>query len=135
MEIPEYFANLLQSPGPATLSVIAKDGHIQSSVVCPDFDCDCVKINLLLGSPKEKNIRKQGKASILVMHRTNENIYISLRCELIKITQDAAIEHLNKITQRNMNVNEWYGDVEQADAKDKARCAAAYLRPIHAYYT
>lgn len=135
MKIPEFYSDLLSSAGPTTLSVIAKDGHIQSSLVWSDFDGEFVKINLLIGSPKEKNIRREGKASILVMHRTNENIYISLRCELVQITQEGAIEHLNEITQRNVNVNEWYGGMEPLDSPSKGMRAIVYLRPIHAYYT
>ena len=135
MKIPEFYSNLLSSAGPATLSVLAKDGHVQSSLVWPDFDGEFVKINLLMGSPKEKNIRREEKASILVMHRTNENIYISLRCELVRIIQNGAIEHLNKITQRNVNIGEWYGGMEPVDSPSKEKRAIAYLRPVHAYYT
>ena len=133
MEIPEFYSNLLSSPGPATLSVITSGGHIQSSLVWPDFDGECIKINLLIGSPKEKNIRREGKASLLVMHRSNENFYIALRCELEKITQEGAIEHLDSITQRNANVGQWYGAMEPRDSPTRERRAIAYLRPVHVY--
>lgn len=62
------------------------------------------------------------KATLLVVHPGNDNLYISLRCELAAISRDGALEHLDLLTRRNMNARHWYGDVEAKDspAKDPA---------------
>ncbi len=134
-EIPKFYSELLRSAGPATLSVMSKDGSIQSTLLWPDFDGEFIILNMLRGSPKEKCIRREGKATVLVAHCSNETKYISLRCELHDITSEGAIDHLDMITQRNMGVESWYGNVEPADSKSKHDRVLVYLKPVQVYHT
>ena len=135
IKIPQFYKDLLTSAGSATLSVLAKDGSIQSTLVWPDYDGEYVKLNMLSGSPKEASIRREGKATLLMAHGSNENLYISLRCELHQVTKVNSIEHLNTITQRNMGLADWYGDVEPADSESKDRRVVVYLKPVRIYHT
>ena len=134
-EIPEFYKNLLVSPGVATLSVISADGSIQSTLVWPDFDGEFIKLNMTEGTPKEKSIQREKKATLLVSHSSNENLYISIRCELHKVTKDGALEHIDHITQRNMNAERWFGDVEPEDSDDKDKTVVVYLKPVRVYHT
>ena len=134
-EIPEFYKNLLTTAGVATLSVVSKDGSIQSILVWPDYDGEFIKLNMLSGSPKELSIRREKKATILISHASNEDLYASIRCELHRITKEGAIEHLNKITERNMNVAKWYGDVEPENCESKNREVLVYLKPVRIYHT
>ena len=134
IEIPAFYQQLLSGPGAATLSVCSRDGSIQSTLVWPDFDGECIRLSMVAGSPKEANIRREKKATLLMSHAGNENMYISLRCELHEITQTGAIEHLNMITLRNMNVSRWYGEVEPEDSPSKDKTVLVYLRPVRVYH-
>ncbi|WP_317930220.1 hypothetical protein [Halioxenophilus sp. WMMB6] len=133
--IPDFYQKRLCGPGTATLSVLAKDGSIQSTLVWPDFDGTYLKLNMLAGSPKETNIRREGRATLLMADPADDNLYISLRCRLHKIERDHAIDHLNQITQRNMGVASWYGEVESADCPSQQRRVVVYLKPVHVYHT
>lgn len=135
MAIKESFVRLLKAPGVATLSVVARDGSIQSSLVWPDYDGEFIKLNMLSESPKEKAIRRSEKATILVYDAKDSDVYISLRCELHKIEKDRAIQHLNALTQRNMGVNQWYGEVEPRNSEQEKRRVVVYLRPVKVYHT
>jgi len=135
IEIPQFYCELLSSAGAATLSVLSKDGSIQSTMVWPDYDGEFIKLNMVSGSPKQVSIKRDGKATLLASHSGNENLYISLRCELHEITPDGAIEHLNTLTQRNMGVTQWYGDVEPIDCESKNKRVLVYLRPVRIYHT
>ncbi|MFV8819804.1 pyridoxamine 5'-phosphate oxidase family protein [Haliea sp. E17] len=135
MEIPPFFAELLRSPGVATLSMLSSDGSIQSTLVWPDYDGEFIRINTLAGSPKEKNIRREGRATILLYDPQDSDVYITLRCELDRITRDSAIDHLDMLTRRNMNVDKWYGVVEPENAELEARRVVIYLRPVRLYHT
>ncbi len=97
MNIPEFYQQLLSAPGVATLSVRSRDGSIQSTLVWTDFNGGFIKISMLAGSPKESSIRREKTATLLRSDPTNENMYISLRCELHEIRQTGAIEHLDMI--------------------------------------
>ena len=133
--IPDSFVTLLQSAGVATLSFLASDGSIQSNLVWPDFDGEFVKLNMLRGSPKEKNISRSGRATVLVYDPADSDTYITLRCELHKVTRDSAIEHLNLLTSRNMGLETWYGEVEPFDSELESRRVIVYLRPVRVYHT
>ncbi len=135
LEIPSFYKRLLVSPGVATLSVLSRDGSIQSILVWPDFDGEFIKLNMTEGSPGVRNIQREKKATLLVCSSSNENLYISIRCELHKVTKDGALEHVDHITQRNMNVSRWFGDVEPEDSADKEKTIIVYFRPVRVYHT
>ena len=135
LEIPEFYRDLLSSAGAATLGVLSKEDSIQSTMVWPDYDGQFIKLNIVSGSPKEASIKRNGKATILACDSSNENHYLSVRCELHNITYDGAIEHLNTITQRNMGVAQWYGGVEPSDCESKNKRVLVYLKPVRIYHT
>lgn len=135
IDIPEFYQKLLSGTGVATLSVCSKDGSIQSVLVWPDYDGEYIILNMEEGSPKESSIRREKRATLLMSVATNENMYITLRCELHKITCVDAIEHLDMITYRNMNVAKWYGDVEPEDSPGKDKTVLVYLKPVRMYHT
>ncbi len=134
-DIPQKYTEILTSAGSAVLSVMSKDGTIQSTLVWPDYDGEFIKLSLTSGTPKEVSIRREGKATVLMMDPSNEDFYISLRCQLHEVTSEGAIEHLDSITQRNMNVQHWYGDVEPENSERKDRTVLVYLKPIRIFYT
>lgn len=78
---------------------------------------------------------REGRATLLVAHRTNENMYISVRCELHEITAVGAIEHLDMLTQRNMGLAQWYGRVEAEGSESQHRRVLVFLRPVRVYHT
>ena len=69
----------------------------------------------------------------MVAHASNENLYISIRCELHKVTKQGALEHVDMLTQRNMNALHWFGDVVSDDDSAKERTVIVYLKPLRVY--
>ena len=57
-EIPDFYKKLLVSPGAATLSVVSKDGSIQSSLLWPDYDGEFIKLNMTQGAANQKSIER-----------------------------------------------------------------------------
>ena len=135
VKIPGFFSRLLIGPGAATLSVLGKDGSIQSTLVWPDFDGELLKLNMLSGSAKAQSLNREHRATMLMASPSNENMYISLRCEVEKITGEGAIEHLNMLTERNLGLPRWYGHVEPEDCPSRHRRVIAYLKPVRLYHT
>lgn len=133
--IPEFYAQLLCAAGSATLSVLSKDGSIQSTLVWPDYDGEFIKLNVMEGSPKLNGIKRERKATVLMTHGGNETLYIAVRCELHDIVSEGAVEHLNMLTQRNMGVQRWYGDVVAENELEEKRTRIVYLKPVRIYHT
>jgi hypothetical protein len=135
MDIPTFYQQLLSAPGVATLSVLSVDGSIQSTLVWNDFDGQFIKISMNAGTPKERSLRREKTATVLRSHPSNENLYISLRCELHEIREHGAIEYLDMMTQRNMNLATWYGNVEPEEKREKDKNVLVYLKPVRIYHT
>ena len=135
MDIPAFYQQLLSAPGVATLSVLSIDGSIQSTLVWTDFDGELIKISMKAGSPKEISLRREQTATVLRSHPTNENMYISLRCELHEIREKGAIAYLDMMTQRNMNLATWYGNVEPVENLEGDKNVLVYLKPVRIYHT
>ena len=111
MEIPEAYRNLLRGKGPTVLSVVAKDGSVQSSLIWSDLEGDVISISMLNTAPKLKRLVRNKMATILKIDPKNEDNYVSIRCSLVRIESDGAIEHLNRLTLRHYGKEKWYGDV------------------------
>ena len=135
MEIPEIYCNLLRDKGPTILSVVAKDGSVQSSLVWSDFEDGVISINMLATAPKLKRIVRNEKATVLKVDPDDEDKYISIRCSLIRVESDGAIEHLDKLTQRHLGFKNWYGEVVPDNDEEKKYCVIAYLKPENVYFT
>ena len=133
--IPYKYQQMLQSAGFATLSTLSPDGSIQSTLVWPDYEDGLIRLSMPDYSAKLKNMRRQGRATLLAVDPENEDYYVSIRCELIDVTAEGAIEHLDMLTRRNMNLDHWYGDVVDADDADQEHHVVVLLRPVRVYST
>jgi len=133
--IPEPYRRLLTSKGPTVLSVLARDGSIQSSLVWSDLEDGLISISMSSTAPKLKRIMRNRKATILKVDPDNEDNYITLRCSLVRVESDGAIEHLDKLTKRHYDKEHWYGDVVPDNGEQKRNEVVVYLRPEQLYYT
>lgn len=135
MEIPEVYSKLLRDKGPTVFSAVAKDGSVQSSLVWSDFEESVVSINMLAGSPKLKRLVRNKKATVLKVDPENEDNYISIRCSLVRVESEGAIEHLNKLTKRHLGNEKWYGEVAPDNDEEKKNEVVVYLKPEKVYFT
>ena len=135
MNIPEVYRDLLTGIGSTIFSVIAVDGSVQSSLVWSDFEDGVVSINMLNTAPKLKSLVRNGKATILKVDPENEDIYISIRCSLVRVDSDGAIAHLDKLTHRHSGKEKWYGDVVPENETEKENRVVVYIKPDKVYFT
>ena len=135
MDIPDKYRDLLQAKGPTILSVLAKDRSIQSSLVWSDFEAGIISINMLGSAPKLKRIVNSAKATVLKIHADDEDSYICIRCSLLSMEKDGAIEHLNMLTRRHMGVESWYGNVVAENPIEQNDRCIVMLRPQKIYFT
>ena len=63
IEIPEFYRDLLSSAGAATLSVLSKNGSIQSTMVWPGYDGQLIKLNMVL-----KKLVLNAMGTLLYLH-------------------------------------------------------------------
>jgi PPOX class probable F420-dependent enzyme len=70
---------LLEAPHPAVLATINADGGPQSSVVWVGLDGDDVLISSQAGRLKERNLRRDPRASVTVYDPANSELYVEVR--------------------------------------------------------
>jgi hypothetical protein len=135
LEIPDSYSRLLKDTGPTVLSVVAKDGSVQSSLVWSDYEEGILSINMLVDSPKYNSIIRSQKATLLKVDPDDEDIYISIRCSLINVEEHDAIAHLDRLTKRHMDNDNWYGGAMPNNDEEKLRRVVVYLQPNKIYFT
>ena len=133
MDIPEVYRELLRGIGSSVFSVVAEDGSVQSSLVWSDLENGVISIGMLNTAPKLKSLMRSGRATILKVDPEDENNYVSIRCTLIEIVSDGAIEHIDKLTLRHYGKARWYGDVVSESDKNKDLEVVIYLKPEKLY--
>lgn len=69
-EIPVSHLDLVECPPVAALTTIMSDGYPQTSVVWCDFDGECVRVNTMRGFAKERNMRRDPRATLLCSGHT-----------------------------------------------------------------
>lgn len=131
--IPNSHLDLVTNAGVATLSTLSPDQSIQSSLVWFDWKSDHIRINVVDGSAKAKNLRRHPKATLLIMDSGDTDRYLSLRCEVGVFERKGAISHLDGLTKRNMNLQRWYGGAVTDDPDEAARRIIVFLKPVRIY--
>lgn len=127
------YRDLLRGIGSSVFSVVAEDGSVQSSLVWSDLENGVISVGMLSTAPKLKNLKRSGRATILKVDPEDEDNYVSIRCTLIEIASDGAIEHIDKLTLRNYGKARWYGDVVSESDKNKDLEVVVYLKPEKLY--
>ena len=133
MDIPEVYCELLRGIGYSVFSVVAEDGSVQSSLVWSDLENGVISIGMLNTAPKLKSLMRSGRATILKVDPEDEDNYVSIRCTLIEIVSDGAIELIDKLTLRHYGKARWYGDVVSESDKNKDLEVVIYLKPEKLY--
>jgi len=127
------YRDLLRGIGSSVFSVVAEDGSVQSSLVWSDLDNGVISVGMLNTAPKLKSLIRSGRATILKVDPEDEDNYVSIRCTLIEIVSDGAIEHMDKLTLRHYGKARWYGDVVSESDKNKDLEVVVYLKPEKLY--
>jgi PPOX class probable F420-dependent enzyme len=118
--IPESHLDLVTRPIHGVLTTIMPDGQPQSSLVWCDFDGECVRINTTRERQKGKNMMSNSRVSLLIVDPEDTSRYLEIR-GTAKLTEDCAIEHLDKITREYTDHPHYYGCVFPVEKRNGER--------------
>src|SRR5512135_2170379 len=99
-EIPASHRDLVECPVVAALTTVTTDGYPQTSVVWCDFDGECVRVNTMRGFQKERNMRRDPKVTLLCYDPHEPNRYLEVRGEVISMTEEGALAHLDGLASK-----------------------------------
>jgi len=114
--IPDGYHDLSEKRTFAHLSTITPDGTPHSTPVWVDYDdgADRVLVNTARGRRKERNVRANPKVGISMCDPDDPYRYVSVRGEVATLTEDGAVEHIDELARRYMNVEEYPNHGEES---------------------
>ncbi len=101
--IPESHRDLLlpETRAYAYLATLMPDGSPQLTPLWVDFDDNYVLLNSAKGRIKDKNMRARSQVAILITDPKDPfGRYIQIRGKVVEITENGALEHINKLSLR-----------------------------------
>ena len=100
--IPESFEDLFDDKTKAFLhlATIMPNGTPQVTPVWFNRERDLILINSAEGRIKDKNMRANPNVAMEISDPNNPYRYIQLRGEVIEITKDGAIDHINLLSKK-----------------------------------
>lgn len=122
--IPESHRDIFEKESYAHISTIMPDGTPQSTPVWVDHDDgEAILINTARNRRKEKNIRRNPKVGVSVLDPDDPYRYVSVRSEA-ELIDEGAVEHINKLAQQYMGVDEYPHLGEESGARVIVRIPA-----------
>lgn len=126
--LPEDKQDLLQRPIVVTLVTLMPDMHPQANPVWFSWDGDYIWVNSAKGRQKDKNMRRQPKVTILSVDPNNPYRYLEVRGEVVEITEEGAIDHINFLSQRYRGQPDYYASMP--DRRGKEQRVIYKIKPI-----
>jgi len=98
--IPDDFKDLLtdEKRAMAYLATIMKDGSPQLTALWFSWDGSHILINSAAGRVKDRNMRQRPSVAILIQDRENNLRYIQVRGKVVEITEEGALDHINRLS-------------------------------------
>ena len=128
VEISAEFHDLFDMKTFAHFSTVMPDGTPHSTPVWIDYDVEAnrVLVNTARGRQKERNVQRNPKVGVSMTDPTDPYRYLSVRGVVDELTEDGAVDHIDELARRYMDVDEYphHGD------EDGARVVIE-IRPEH----
>jgi PPOX class probable F420-dependent enzyme len=130
VEIPESHRELLAGPVNVVLTTLMPDGQPQTTPIWCNLDGDDVLINSMKQFRKQKNMRLNPKVTLLA-YRLNQPLRnIEVRGQVVEMTEDGALEHLNELNMLYGSGPEFFGDSVDAELRHKFTPVKIRIRPV-----
>lgn len=127
--IPESHKKLLTDRYFAVLTTLMPDNQPQSTVVWADYDGEHVIVNTVLGRQKARNMAARPQVSLLAIDTNEPFFWLEVRGKVVEMTEEGALDHINKLAKLYTGAPEYYGHVAPAEAKGKERRVIYKIEP------
>ena len=105
--IPQKFTDLFDKKVFANLATLMPDGRPQVIPVWCEFDGTHILVNSAKGRQKDLNMRRDPRVSLSIMDPDNSYRYLEVRGEVVEIEEDVALEHINKLAKKYLDLEEY----------------------------
>ncbi len=132
-QIPESHRDLIDGAFTTALTTIMPDGQPQTTPVWCNREGDFVLINSMRQFRKTKNMRRNPKVTLLAYDPANPCRNIEIRGEVVEMSEDGALEHLDALTRLYMNQPDahFFGDSVPAALQATHQPVKITIQPTH----
>lgn len=126
--IPESFHDLFERKSFAHFATKMPDGAPHVTPVWVDYDVEAnhVLVNTARGRRKERNVTRDPQVGIEIMDPEDPYRYVSVTGEVVEVTEEGAIEHIDALTRRYFEQEEYPNKGEERGPRVLIR-----IRPDH----
>ncbi|NJN97040.1 MAG: PPOX class F420-dependent oxidoreductase [Anaerolineales bacterium] len=103
--IPESHLVLFERPIIGNLASLLPDGLIQVNPVWVDYDGTYVRFNSAEGRQKDKNLKKNGTATMLLVDPENPFFWVEVRGRVVEITSEGSDAQIDSLAKKYLGVD------------------------------
>ena len=118
MPIPDDVLALLRGPCLCYVATTMPDGSPQLTQVWADTDGEHVVLNIVAGSQKERNLRRDPRVAVAISDAANPTRYVQIRGSVLEMTTEGGADHIEALAQQYTGrPYAWYGGRDQVRLK------------------
>ena len=130
--VPASHADLVECPPVAALTTLMPDGSPQTSAVWCDTDGEFIMVNTMRGFLKERNMRRDPRVTLLCYDPKRPYRYLEVRGEVVAMTEDGAMAHLDALASKYMGRPvHYFGECIPARFVETEIPVLCRVRPTH----
>jgi PPOX class probable F420-dependent enzyme len=117
--VPEAYHDLFDKRTIAHLVTLLPDGMPHVTPVWVDYDVDTghLLVNTARGRPKERNAATDPRVDLSMCDPADAYRYLSVRGRVVETTESGAVEYIDRLARRYMDVEEYPNKGEEAGAR------------------
>jgi len=105
--IPDDFLDLFERRTISHVATLLPDDTPHVVPTWVDYDGEFVLVNTFRTSRKEKNVRRSPEVALSMTDSENAYRFLAVRGEVVEITEEGAIDHINALAKRYAGVEEY----------------------------
>jgi PPOX class probable F420-dependent enzyme len=105
--IPDSHKVLFEKPIIASLATLMPNGLIQVNPVWVDYDGTHVRFNSAEGRQKDKNLKKNGVVTLLLVDTEDVYFWIEVRGRVSEITPEGADAHIDSLAKKYLGKDKY----------------------------
>jgi PPOX class probable F420-dependent enzyme len=106
-KIPDSHKALFERPVIGNLATLLPGGLIQVNPVWVDYDGTYVRFNSAQGRQKDKNVKKNSVATMLLVDPENAYNWVEVRGRVAEITHEGADAHIDSLAKKYLGVDKY----------------------------
>ena len=131
--IPETHKDLIEKPIVSTLATITPSGKPHTTAIWRLYSGSHILFITSRGVQKEKNLQANPEVSLMILDLENPYRYLEVRGVVDEITEEGALDQLDKMTQFYTNKLTYYGYIVPAEEKGTRTHVICKIRPTKVY--